>query len=210
MKACLLEPPQDNGQPAGWCKFNIKSIKKMKKFLMTIAAVFVAMNMSAQVYVGGSVGVASVTDNLNESQTVYKFVPEIGYNLNDDWAVGVELGYQKGACNLGNGAFGQDTDTEVFSIAPYARYTFVKSKLINLFVDGGVGIGSYKDLGTQFLLGFKPGVAVNLSESLSFVAHVGFVGMESFNWKQDGIDNSTNVGVSLDNNNLTFGLYYNF
>ena len=118
----------------------------MKKFLMTIAAVFAAMNMSAQVYVGGSIGVASVNDAHNESETVYKFVPEIGYNLNDDWAVGVELGYQKGACTLGKGVFGQDTDTEVFSIAPYARYTVVKSKLINLFVDGGIGIGSYKDI----------------------------------------------------------------
>lgn len=177
---------------------------------MTISAVFAAMSMSAQVYVGGSIGVASVADKANESQTVYKFVPEIGYNLNDDWAVGVELGYQKGACSLGEGVFGQDTDTELFSIAPYARYTFVKSKLVNLFVDGGIGIGSYKDLGTQFMLGFKPGVALNLTESLSFVAHVGYVGMESFNWEQKGLDTITNVGVSLDNTNLTFGLYYNF
>ena len=92
---------------------------------------------------------------------------------------------------------------------PYVRYTAVKSKLINVFVDGGVGFGSYKDKGTQFELGLRPGVAVNLNENISFVAHVGFVGFESFSPKGDG-DSSNTVGVDLDGNNVTFGLYFNF
>ncbi len=176
---------------------------------MTLVATAMAVSMNAQVYVGGSVGVGSVKYGSQDAETTYKFVPEIGYNLTDEWALGVAFGYQKGACSLGNGNYGQDVDTELLQINPYVRYTAVKSKLVNVFVDGGVGIGSYKDLGTQFQLGLRPGLAVNLNENISFVAHVGFIGFESFSPKGDG-DSSNTVGVDLDGNNVTFGLYFNF
>ena len=149
----------------------------MKKILMTLFVAAMAMTVNAQVYLGGSVGVGSVKFGHNDAETTYKFMPEIGYNLNSDWAIGVVLGYQKGACKLGNGNYGQDVDTELLQISPYVRYTVFKSNLINAFVDGGVGIGSYKDMGTQFQLGLRPGVAVNLNRNTSFVAHFGFVGL---------------------------------
>lgn len=181
----------------------------MKKILMTLFVATMAMTVNAQVYLGGSVGVGSVKFGHNDAETTYKFMPEIGYNLNSDWAIGVVLGYQKGACKLGNGNYGQDVDTELLQISPYVRYTVFKSNLINAFVDGGVGIGSYKDMGTQFQLGLRPGVAVNLNRNTSFVAHFGFVGFDSFSPKGDG-DSSNTVGVDLDGNNITFGLYINF
>ena len=181
----------------------------MKKILMSLFVAAMAMTANAQVYVGGSVGVGSVKLGSHDAETTYKFMPEVGYNLNSDWAIGVALGYQKGACTLGKGAYAQDVDTELLQVNPYVRYTAVKSKLINVFVDGGVGFGSYKDKGTQFELGLRPGVAVNLNENISFVAHVGFVGFESFSPKGDG-DSSNTVGVDLDGNNITFGLYFNF
>jgi len=181
----------------------------MKKVLMTLVVAAVAITANAQIYMGGSVGVGSVKHGSGDAETTYKFVPEIGYNLNSDWAIGVSFGYQKGACTLGKGAYGQDVSTELLQVSPYVRYTAVKSKLVNVFVDGGVGFGSYKDMGTQFELGLRPGVAVNLSDNISFVAHVGFVGFESFSPKGDG-DSSNTVGVDLDGNNVTFGLYFNF
>ena len=103
----------------------------MKKILMTLAAVAMAATVNAQVFVGGSVGVASVKVGSADAKTTYKFIPEVGYNFNDDWAVGVQLGYQKGACNLLTGSYGQDVETELFQVNPYARYTFLKSDLIN-------------------------------------------------------------------------------
>ena len=182
----------------------------MKKILMTLVAAFATLQMSAQVYVGGSLGVASVKNGNADAETTYKVIPEVGYNINDEWAVGVKLGYQKGAAALGQGAYGQDVNTELFQIAPYARYTVVNSKLVNVFVDGGLGFGSYKDLGTEFNIGLRPGVALNLTDNLSFVAHFGFVGFETFSPDADGVDSSNAVGVDFDQNNLTFGLYWNF
>lgn len=181
----------------------------MKKILMTLFVAAMAMTVNAQVYMGGSVGIGSVKLGSNDAETTYKFVPEVGYNLNNEWAIGLTFGYQKGACTLGYGNYGQDVSTELVQVSPYVRYTAVRTNLVNVFVDGGVGFGSFKDQGTQFQLGLRPGVAVNLSKNLSFVAHVGFVGFESFNPKGDG-ESSNTVGVDLDGNNVTFGLYFNF
>ncbi|MBO4314622.1 MAG: porin family protein [Prevotella sp.] len=182
----------------------------MKKVMMTLIAAVMTMAASAQVYVGGSVGIASVKNGNADAETTYKFVPEIGYSFSDELALGVALGYQKGACDLINGGIGTDVDTELFSVNPYLRYTFLNTKYVNAFVDGGLGYGSAKDLGTLFQVGLKPGVAINFNDKFSFVAHFGFIGYNSFNPKADGIDTSNAVGVDLDGNNITFGLYYNF
>ncbi|MBQ9357037.1 MAG: porin family protein [Prevotella sp.] len=182
----------------------------MKKILMTLAAACMAVTMNAQVYVGGSVGIASVKDGNADAETTYKFLPEVGYNINDEWAVGVTLGYQKGNCNLINASYNPNINYEKFSIAPYVRYTVPVGSNVNLFVDGGISYGSVKDNYTEFALGLKPGVAFTLSDKLSFVTHFGFVGFNSKNPKADGVDTSNATGVEFNQNNLTFGLYYNF
>ena len=182
----------------------------MKKILMTLVIALSAVTANAQWYLGGSVGVASVKNGNADAETVYKFVPDFGYTLNDTWSIGVAVGYQKGACDLINSGFGQDTKTELLQVNPYARYVCAKTRHILVFIDGTVGLGSYKDIGTEFQLGLKPGVAVNFNDKLSFVAHFGFVGFDSFSPKSDGIDDSSKIGVDLNGNNLTFGLYYSF
>ena len=61
----------------------------MKKLLMTLVAAFaVAISANAQVYVGGGFSVQG-NDDGNTTTTTYKFLPEIGYNFNSDWAAGV-------------------------------------------------------------------------------------------------------------------------
>lgn len=181
----------------------------MKKIFMTVVAAAMAVSMNAQGYFGGSIGVASVKLGGSDAETTYKFVPEVGYNLNDDWAIGVALGYQKGACDLLIGTYAQDVETEIFMVNPYVRYTALKTKYVNVFVDGGVGFGSVKDYGTAFNIGLRPGVSVGFNDKIGFVAHFGFVGFDSFSPKGDG-DSSNMVGVDLNGNNITFGLYFNF
>ena len=58
-------------------------------------------------------------------------------------------------------------------------------------------------------VGIKPGVKVDLTSKLSFIAHVGFFGYQDADdeycaWGEDGF------GFKLDGNSLNFGLYYNF
>ena len=179
----------------------------MKKFMMLIVSLAAAMNLNAQVYVGGSVGFGSVEAGGGGSESTYKIVPEIGYNLNSEWAVGVGLGYQKGVCNFGNLNF-TPSKTEVFVVNPYIRYTFLNSNMVNVFFDGGLGFASYKDAGSAFQAGISPGVALKASDKISFVAHIGFVGFETYSPKGDGASSNA-FGVNLDGNNITFGIYYN-
>ena len=177
----------------------------MKKVLFTLVAMVMAISASAQVYVGGSAGIYSKTTTAggeDVNTTEYKLVPEIGYNIDKDWAVGIAFGWT--GETKGN--------VKTLEVNPYVRYTFIHTKYINTFVDGGVGYGHVynnendKDL---WSLGFRPGISVNLNEKLSFVAHVGFLG-----WEQTKDNNShykvSKWGVEADGNNLTFGLYYNF
>lgn len=72
----------------------------MKKFYMTLVAMFVAVAASAQVYVGGNVGIVSTDNGDDDDVTTYKFLPEIGYNLNQDWAIGASFGWAKGSLTL--------------------------------------------------------------------------------------------------------------
>ena len=173
----------------------------MKKIFMTLVAAVMALCVNAQVYVGGGVGVYNVSDD-DDDATFFKFVPEVGYTFNDNWAAGVAFGWE-GATDGGK---------KTVSINPYARYTFTNNKVVNVFVDGSIGYSHSYNAGIDadgLEIGLKPGVAVNLGGNLSFVTHVGFIGYQHA--KDNNFKDKTDVwGVDVDGRNITFGLYYNF
>ena len=187
---------------------NLLKRKKMKKIFMTLVAAFAAMSMNAQVYIGGSFAFEAWSSQKlagDKSETVFKLLPEIGYNLTDEWAIGTVIGYESDKFKGVDGV-----SESAFTIAPYARYTFSKLGKVNLFVDGGVGFKSASKADwTELEIGFKPGLAVNLTDKLSFVSHIGFIGYDQLN--PDGDDNNISMfGLSLDATDITFGLYYSF
>ena len=174
----------------------------MKKFLFTLAAAFVTLTASAQVYVGGEVGFwRNWADGANE--TTFKVLPEVGYNLSEDWAIGTQIGYQYNQVNA-------------FVVTPYARWTFAKFDAVSLFLDGGFEFGTYKASGdgvkddshNAWGIGIKPGVKVDLTDKLSFIAHAGFFGYRDADDLE--IFGKNGFGVDVDGNALQFGLYYNF
>lgn len=181
----------------------------MKKLVLMAIAMVLSVAASAQAYVGGSFG---ITRNTTEDQTYFLIQPEVGYNLSDKWAVGGILDF-----TYNNHGEGHST---VFSIEPYARYTFFQAvdNRLRLFLDGGFGIGFGKskidghssDTVTAFEIGLKPGVSFALSERFSLVAHMGFLGYQGGNdaAKDAGIDET--FGLNLSTMNLSFGFYYNF
>lgn len=187
---------------------NPLNTKKMKKIFMTLVAAFAAMSMNAQVYIGGSFAFEAWSSQKlagDKSETVFKLMPEIGYNLNEEWAIGTVIGYQSDKFNGVNGV-----SESAFTIAPYARYTFSDLGKVKLFVDGGLGFTSASKADwTELQIGFKPGLAVSLTDNLSFVSHIGFIGYDQLN--PDGDDNNISMfGLSLDGSDISFGLYYNF
>lgn len=182
----------------------------MKKFFTTLAAAVVAVSVNAQVYVGGNVGIASI-DNGDDSETVYSLLPEVGYNFNKDWAVGAQFGWSKGNLysEAGDLALGDVSLTHTFEFNPYVRYTFVHTKLVDVFCDGSLGYKHYNNSGDQYSIGFKPGIALNLNENFSLVARVGFAGYQTFNPKGDG-DNTDVWGLDFDGNHIQLGINFKF
>lgn len=174
----------------------------MKKILLFALVLVSAVAAKAQVYVGGELGFWHNNDE--PKSTSFRIAPEVGYNFNENWAVGAVLGieYQK----VG------DNKATTFGISPYARYTYFQSGIVSLFVDGGVdfaGVHADDETYTAFGIGFKPGVALNVTDNVSFVAHFGFLGYQT---SDDEISEFVNKGFGFDfsGNKLSFGFNYKF
>lgn len=185
----------------------------MKKICILAVMAVMAVAASAQLYVGGSVGAWRDDNNsaLGCATTQISIMPEIGYNLNDNWAVGTTIGYEYTHVT--------EINTSLFNFQPYARYTFVKFDKVSLFCDGtagfGVGKSSYKEGGSSktasvWTIGFKPGIALNLNEHCSLVAHFGLLGYQGANDEAKDAGYSDQWGLNFSGNNLSFGFYYTF
>ena len=62
---------------------------------MSFAVACVSLAASAQGYVGGSVGIASSKIGNSENVTTYQVLPEVGINLDENWAIGTVVGWVK-------------------------------------------------------------------------------------------------------------------
>lgn len=182
----------------------------MKKFLLMAVMAIMTLGASAQSkwYAGGQLTLGRTTTELGGvslKSTQFAILPEIGYNVSDNFALGATFGvdYTKTG--------GEKSTT--FNISPYARATFFHSKMVDLFVDGGVGFGigcADSSTAVTYEIGFRPGVSLNLSDKFSLVAHVGFLGYESGNAPAKRTGAPENWGLNLDGTNLLFGFYYHF
>lgn len=187
----------------------------MKKFftLVVIAAASAFGVSAGDWYSGGSIG---FLHEQNSEYTTNRFtlMPEVGYNINKNWAVGTTIGYEYTHFN------GWKINTHMFEFNPYARFTYFTSGngLISLFTDLGAGFGAGSvnwdghdsDSMVIWQVGIRPGIAVNLTDKFSLVTHIGFLGYEgaddtalSFGYKRRG-------GISYDYNDITFGFYCKF
>ena len=177
----------------------------MKKIMLSLAMALVSVCASAQVYIGGTAGISSNKIGDGDSKTAYKLIPEIGYQFNNQWEAGIEVGIQKGeVCKIS--AVG---DATTFTIAPYVRYTAVETKLVDFFFEGTIGYGSVSKGGGDFYeVGIKPGLAVKLSNHVDFITKVGFLGYRGYS--PDHGDNWSTFGVDVDATNISFGAIYKF
>ena len=188
----------------------------MKKVLLMAAFAVASLAANAQIYVGGSLGFKT-GKAADGADNTYKFeiAPEIGYNLSEDFAVGIALGFANynGDFNAENWATTPTKYSESltdFKISPYARYTFWKTGIASFFVDGGVDIRlRNKDRGTVMALGLRPGVKLSASEKVDFVAQLGMLGYQ-FTSEKANPSKANTFGLGVDNTNIKFGVYYNF
>lgn len=187
---------------------------------MAILAIASLSTSAEGLYLGGSLGYwhDSNDNNVGATTNSLTILPEIGYNFSEKWAVGGVVGYEyTHICNYG-------TSVNLFQFNPYARFTYFRTSnnLLSLFLDGTVGVGAgwasydgygdYDDSDTACVwqVGIKPGIALNITDHFSLVAHVGLLGYQGTNDAAKAAGYSNQGGLLLNGNNLTFGFYYNF
>lgn len=184
----------------------------MKKIMVSLVLVLVAISASAQTYVGGTFGFTS-TDikDQDKSLTQFTLAPEIGYNLDDSWAIGIGIGYSYAK---------QEISTNTISVSPYVRYTVAKFGICSFFVDGEITFASSKpekmDALSGWSLGFKPGVRFDITKNIFATASLGFFGYQD----SSDFDGTKTFGLLVSgkgtnyfseiNSGLKLGLYYEF
>lgn len=187
-------------------------MNKFIKMAVVVLLASISSAASAQVWIGGNIGYNHsqigydlLYGNEKESTSTRNFMiaPEIGYNLNDKFAVALALGYSNidGAINN-------------WSVNPYVRYNFAETSRVRFFLDGGVKY-TYSHLnGTKTDvngIGFSinPGVSFAVNKRLGLVAHLGEL---SYTHAHVGAETgcySNNDFVFGLTNNLSLGLYVN-
>ncbi len=198
----------------------------MKKLFLMAAMMVATLAANAQVYVGGGINFSSSkpayvkVDGGSEPDATTKFgiLPEVGYKLDDKLSVGIALGYEHSKQG--------DVKTNGFSIAPYARYTFVKWNNIGLFGEAqfaysnkketesvDMGDGKTMDVDKKsngWSLGVRPGISIDLNEKLTFITKFGWLGYKSEKPSDaKGQKASSDFGFDVDATNLQFSLLFN-
>ena len=207
----------------------------MKKIILTALVAVASLSASAQFYVGGALGFRSTKDGGEgaKSQSVFTLSPELGYDINENWTVGLDLDIQ-----FANNKVGENFGGEV-----YGRYNYLKAGIATLFVELSAGYYSNKfnaddysldavveksaqaDAATEaatradaeetkdespkaakcFNISLRPGVKIALSDKFSLVAKTGLIGYKKYT---DKGPSEFNIGV--DNDAIKLGVYYSF
>lgn len=176
----------------------------MKKVILAIVVALTSMAASAQVWMGGSLGLDFTKPEGGKTITSFTISPEVGYTLSDKWDIAIAINENLVACD------GESANS--ISVEPYARYTFAKAGIASFFVDGGVAIGSVGYSNGEWLdesvmaytIGFRPGVKLAVSEKVGLVAKLGFLGWQKVE------DSYSSFGLNVNNNALSFGMYWSF
>mgnify|MGYP002471545657 CR=1 FL=1 len=175
----------------------------MKKLILMAAMMVATLAVNAQVYVGGSLGFESVKEHKDaDALSSFSIKPEAGYNLDENWAVGIQLGFSSIDID-------EDNSVSTFEVAPYARYTFAKTGIASFFVDGGIQFISYgSDMkGSTFGIGVRPGIKLAASKKVDVIAKLGYLGYSKDN---DDLGGGSAFGLNVNNTNLEFGVFFNF
>jgi long-subunit fatty acid transport protein len=187
----------------------------MKKVLFAIAAMTACVSASAQLWVSGSVGIGNTANwNEDKAKTTWNFSPSIGYALDDALEVGLALGL--------DGSSKDDNSEFNFSIAPFARYTFLSEGDFSMFIQGNIEFAAYseknhntgltkKDIkGQGFGVRIMPGVKYTLTDNFAIVATFGSLYYEHQDFDPEYYNNVQNrFGCNIFSG-LNFGLVYSF
>ena len=186
-------------------------MKKLVLAIVVLAASFfsVAAQSSKKMWVGGSVGISSFKPKGGDTYTNYSLLPEFGYIVNSQLSVGINAGFQQ--YEYSSSSLVATNKMEGITVYPFLRCSVLNKGVGSIFVDAGVGYTSLRDKDLDYTLdaieiGFKPGVALKVSDTFQFTAKFGFVGMRNYSDYYE----ATEYGLNLDLSDVLLGVNFIF
>ena len=181
----------------------------MKKVMISLAFLLcltpgIKAQQSGKFWTGGTLGftTSKVEDGIR--LTNYSILPEFGYGFSDRWGAGISLGYLHNEYEI----IGAKIKTDGFSVNPFARYSLLRGRIGNLFLDGGVGY-AYRDNKTTdrekhaFEVGIRPGVSVNITDNIALMGRFGFLG---YQYEKEGGTKTNTFAADFDLNQVQLGV----
>src|SRR3712207_3956032 len=139
---------------------------------------FTAHEESGRFFAGGAL---TLWNNSEDKHFMFDLCPEFGYLFNEDWGLGMLLGYEYEKSTKGE----ERISAHGFKVSPFARYYYLHKGPFNLYLDGGFGLNwtKEKNKATQqttnlhgWEIGIRPGACVDLTEGLCLCMRIGFAG----------------------------------
>ncbi|GGB74518.1 flavo-specific protein antigen FspA [Flavobacterium suaedae] len=201
----------------------------MKKILLSAAAVLAFGFANAQedttkggfsagdAFISGTVSFGSEkTGEIKANE--FNFSPRAAYFINDNIALGLELGYMSSKEDIADDGFGTyEEKTTGFEIGAFGRYYFTPANKFSLFTQLGAGYGtakveveSFENKANGFYVAFAPGLNYFVSEHFALEATFGVLSYSSVKPDADGAESTNSFEIGLDMADINFGIVYKF
>lgn len=146
----------------------------MRKLLLTLVLIVMGISAQARFYAGGTLGidVINLHDGASDTQTALGIAPEVGYNINDTWAIGAQIGF---------GVVSNGSSITSVKIMPYVRNTFASVGMVDFFGELGMGYANQSSGGfgeSGFVSAVRPGMAINFSKKFAVIARTNLLRYE--------------------------------
>ncbi len=194
----------------------------MKKGIFTLLLLAsLAVTSQAQdkkFWIGGSLGFESAEVGSAMNLNSFSIRPDFGYRFSDRWGVGLSLGLSNAEANVGTAA---SAWSQAFSVAPFARYVYLKWKAVTLFTDGGISFTDFTgdvDLvpvkaGDRHItsagLFINPGFSIRLTDRFSLVGSTNLFSAEHA-WDGQTAIWSAGLNSPFNLNDFNLGLNVSF
>ncbi|MGB5982613.1 MAG: outer membrane beta-barrel protein [Nonlabens sp.] len=144
----------------------------------------------------------------------FSLFPELGYAINDDLVLGLQLGFNYNEGNT-TGDFDNTNINRSYSFTPLIKKYFLISDRFAFDLQGEVGYrisNNNRDVErTEWSAGVRPGLNYRLSESLGFSTQIGFLGYRNRDSEADFDDSkSQSFNLNLNSSDFRVALTYFF
>ena len=169
----------------------------MKKSLLALlfAVALAVPALAENMWVGGNLSYSNTSPKEGDSKTSFSIAPEFGYNLNESWDIGIDLGYasEEGVTKFAERDLPAPDKLKTIGIAPFARFKMFEIGDFAFLAKGSIFYESSKfdeaDVSfTSYGIRIVPVVTYSINETWSIGCTLDFATIAFETLKSDDTD----------------------